>query len=250
MPGHGTAHEEASDWLSVGDAARVLGMSRTTLLAAEDAGMISPYRTPGGHRRYSRAAVRQYLDRVGGSAGPEHDPALEASPVGTSHHRSELHRASGGGLDRHDLAATVRQALRPVVQALDGDSGGVYLLREDRLDFCAAFGVPRWLTERLAEAEPPQPVRQAARTHGVQIFRPVEIEFPGPRSTGHGLAMALRRDRQTVGALFLVTAREIISAELRIVEAFGDLICTVVEQQRQVADLERRLRRIAALCTD
>ncbi|MCW2719113.1 MAG: hypothetical protein JWR81_2935, partial [Pseudonocardia sp.] len=35
-------------WLSVGEASRALGMSRTTLLAAEEAGLVAPMRTPGG----------------------------------------------------------------------------------------------------------------------------------------------------------------------------------------------------------
>jgi len=39
-------------WLSVSEAGRALGLSRTSLLAAEEAGLLASLRTPGGHRRY------------------------------------------------------------------------------------------------------------------------------------------------------------------------------------------------------
>jgi len=42
-------------WLSVSEAGRALGLSRTSLLAAEEAGLLASLRTPGGHRRYRPA---------------------------------------------------------------------------------------------------------------------------------------------------------------------------------------------------
>ena len=50
-------------WLTIGEACRVLGISRTTLLAAEDAALIAPARTPGGHRRYPADEVWALLRR-------------------------------------------------------------------------------------------------------------------------------------------------------------------------------------------
>ena len=60
-------------WLSVSEAGRALGLSRTSLLAAEDAGLLTPVRTPGGHRRYRPDDLRRYLHAAGARDGT--DPA-------------------------------------------------------------------------------------------------------------------------------------------------------------------------------
>jgi len=41
------------DWLSIGEAAKFLGVSRDTLRRWEKRGKIKSYRTPGGRRRYT-----------------------------------------------------------------------------------------------------------------------------------------------------------------------------------------------------
>lgn len=56
----------ASSWLGLGSASRLLGISPATLRRWSDSGRIKAYTTPGGHRRFSRAAVEGMLpaDRV------------------------------------------------------------------------------------------------------------------------------------------------------------------------------------------
>jgi excisionase family DNA binding protein len=48
-------------WLSLGDAARLLGVDVSTLRAWADAGKLRVYRTPGGHRRFSVADLSAVL---------------------------------------------------------------------------------------------------------------------------------------------------------------------------------------------
>jgi excisionase family DNA binding protein len=55
---------ERPDWLSVGVAARRLGVDRDTLRRWADSGRIAAFTTPGGHRRFSRRAIdRLVADR-------------------------------------------------------------------------------------------------------------------------------------------------------------------------------------------
>jgi len=47
--------------LTASEAARVLGVSLSTVRRWSDAGVLPTYRTPGGQRRYSRAEVEQFV---------------------------------------------------------------------------------------------------------------------------------------------------------------------------------------------
>lgn len=58
-PGSSTAgsHARASDWIALGDASTLLGVSAATLRRWSDDGRVPVFTTPGGHRRYSRRAL-------------------------------------------------------------------------------------------------------------------------------------------------------------------------------------------------
>ena len=49
------------DWISLSEASRVLGVSPATLRRWSDAGRLRVFTTPGGHRRFSRAALEGLL---------------------------------------------------------------------------------------------------------------------------------------------------------------------------------------------
>lgn len=51
----------SADWLSIRQASRLLGAHIDTVRAWADAGLITSYRTPGGHRRFSRADLLTFL---------------------------------------------------------------------------------------------------------------------------------------------------------------------------------------------
>lgn len=217
-------------WLTVSEAARALGMSRTTLLAAEETGLLTPMRTPGGHRRYRLADLRAYQGREAPEARTaEPPPADPAPPPG--------------------LAGSVRAAVRPLVQALDAQCAGVYLLHDGVLKFAGAFGVPRWLAERLAASPPIPPLVAAVEAARARLFDAADLRFPDARATGHGLATPLLRTDRAIGVLFLVRPGHALHpAELGIMDAFCGLLGQHVEDQVRIAGLEQRLARIAAVC--
>ncbi len=53
------------DWLTLGQAAKYLGVAQSTMRKWSDLGRVSAFYTPGGHRRYRRADLDQFLDRSG-----------------------------------------------------------------------------------------------------------------------------------------------------------------------------------------
>jgi excisionase family DNA binding protein len=60
-----------SDWLSLGPAARLLGVDADTLRRWADAGRVEAFTTPGGHRRFSRRSIERLIaaNRPGASHG-------------------------------------------------------------------------------------------------------------------------------------------------------------------------------------
>ncbi len=57
------------DWLTLGQAAKYLGMAQSTIRKWSDNGRLPAFYTPGGHRRYRRRDLDIFLER-GGSAAP------------------------------------------------------------------------------------------------------------------------------------------------------------------------------------
>src|SRR5260221_10848507 len=57
--------KDDSEWLTLGQAARVLGVAQSTIRKWSDAGRVPAFYTPGGHRRYRRTDLESFLDRSG-----------------------------------------------------------------------------------------------------------------------------------------------------------------------------------------
>lgn len=66
-----------NQWLTLKDASELLGVHFTTLRAWADKGEIAVFRTPGGHRRFSVADLRRFLEQRAGQA-------VNAEPVADS----------------------------------------------------------------------------------------------------------------------------------------------------------------------
>jgi len=72
------------DWLTLGQAAKFLGVAQSTIRKWSDQGRVPAFYTPGGHLRYRRRDLEAFLDRSGPggrSAGPlvlvvDDDPSL------------------------------------------------------------------------------------------------------------------------------------------------------------------------------
>ena len=64
------AHTRAREpeWLTLGQAARYLGVAQSTIRKWSDSGRIRVYKTPGRHRRYRRGDLDAVLERSGPEA--------------------------------------------------------------------------------------------------------------------------------------------------------------------------------------
>src|SRR5438034_4906845 len=64
------------DWLTLGQAAKYLGVAQSTIRKWSDVGRVPAFYTPGGHRRYRRADLDAFLNRSGPSATPTESPVV------------------------------------------------------------------------------------------------------------------------------------------------------------------------------
>jgi excisionase family DNA binding protein len=58
------------DWLTLGQAAKHLGVAQSTIRKWSDSGRVPAFYTPGGHRRYRRADLDAFLSQSGGTTPP------------------------------------------------------------------------------------------------------------------------------------------------------------------------------------
>jgi excisionase family DNA binding protein len=78
------AHSEATrlapagepDWLTLGQAAKYLGVAQSTIRKWSDQGRVPAFYTPGGHRRYKRADLDSFLERSGPGAAAQEGPVV------------------------------------------------------------------------------------------------------------------------------------------------------------------------------
>ena len=62
-PGSRRVAAAQPEWLTLGQAAKYVGVAQSTMRKWSDLGRVSAFYTPGGHRRYRRADLDQFLDR-------------------------------------------------------------------------------------------------------------------------------------------------------------------------------------------
>src|ERR1700688_3388075 len=70
------AMRDDSEWLTLGQAARFLGVAQSTIRKWSDQGRVPAFYTPGGHRRYRRTDLDAFLERSGPSARPKTGPLV------------------------------------------------------------------------------------------------------------------------------------------------------------------------------
>jgi len=115
------------DWLSLGPAARLVGVDPDTLRRWADAGRIDVFTTPGGHRRFDRRA----LERVRASRHTRVQPlaSLGATPerLSRAYRRSYGSQgtarplAPGAEADREAYRQDGRRLVEALVMHLDAD---------------------------------------------------------------------------------------------------------------------------------
>ena len=119
------------DWLTLGQAAKFLGVAQSTIRKWSDQGRVPAFYTPGGHRRYRRRDLETFLDRSGPggrTGGPlvlvvdDDDRLREFMRVNLELEGSTVREASSGeeALDAIEDQAPALVLLDVVMPGIDG----------------------------------------------------------------------------------------------------------------------------------
>src|SRR5437879_11204936 len=65
-----------TEWLTLGQAARFLGVAQSTIRKWSDQGRVPAFYTPGGHRRYRRLDLDNFLNRSGPRGAAKQGPIV------------------------------------------------------------------------------------------------------------------------------------------------------------------------------
>lgn len=106
---------DQSDWIGLGEAAGILGVHPTTLRNWADQGDIPSQRTPGGHRRFQRRVIQQWLE--GGSGQPDAMPSEEQLMLHSALGHARL-QVSGGQLSGQPWYDNLDEGAREVHREL------------------------------------------------------------------------------------------------------------------------------------
>lgn len=159
MPPRSRPAPSGPQWLGLGDASRLLGVSTATVRRWADSGRLKPFTTPGGHRRFSRAALERLL------------------PVDRAR-RPEL---ASGGLTPARLTRAYRRGSAPVPR----DAAWLATLAQADRDTFRTLG-RRLAWELIAHLDAAGP---ESRTHHLAEATAVAVEY-GRRGAALGLSMS------------------------------------------------------------
>ena len=59
------------EWLTLGEAAKYLGVAQSTVRKWADSGRVETFKTPGGHRRFQREDIDRFMHGTSGATLPE-----------------------------------------------------------------------------------------------------------------------------------------------------------------------------------
>lgn len=225
----------APRFYTVKEACQYLGLSRMTLLEAEERQLIQPVRTPGGHRRYKHDQLIKYLTNVGPNK-PQSNAEAGYLPA----------LVPGGSPIQADQLMSLENALRQIVRLLQVEMGGIFTFNETsrRLALASSFGIPRWLL-----ANPITIGLEGVSGHALNRLEPItfdnaESELPlADMQSGQGICAALVVAEQKLGTvqIFSTQRRQFFPSEINILATFAIYLAELIAYRRLLQTQQKLL---------
>src|SRR5438045_8852865 len=95
-PGQRRPAGAQTEWMTLGQAAKYLGVAQSTIRKWSDVGRVPAFYTPGGHRRYRRADLDAFLERSGPGKPARGPLVLVVDDGPQERHGGRVHRDAEG----------------------------------------------------------------------------------------------------------------------------------------------------------
>jgi excisionase family DNA binding protein len=154
-------------WLSLKEASELLGIHFTTLRKWSDDGVIRVFRTAGGHRRFSVADLRHFLETRASRGSPPDSEALVDAAVGQVRAEIEKMRHEHG-VWAQSLSTEERDMTRQRGRQLFS-LAIAYVVKPAQRDYLVSEGRRLGFEYGIEAAQGKMPLVEAGRA--VQLFR-------------------------------------------------------------------------------
>lgn len=226
---------------SIKNACNYLGVSRMTLLNAEERGLLTPERTQGGHRRYTKAMLDSYLQ----STRTEWEGRKFVSEQLQGFHLMEFIRNQNRQLTSIDEQRT--NTLRNLVQLLDIEAGAIYLFNEGtQLYLYDSIGIPNWIVAESTILSRAGISAEVVRRCQPYIYDRNESEIPFHLEVGQGICAPLVYMNEVLGVVHLVSSHrcQFFPSEVHIVSTIAVYLASLIFNAKlfaQQQNMERQL---------
>ncbi|MFQ6057279.1 MAG: GAF domain-containing protein [Anaerolineae bacterium] len=230
--------------LSMKEACHYLGVSRTTLLNIEGEGLISPARTPGGHRRYSIEELERVLSLSRDIFGRRPSPRGPGVKFSLPHFIEEL--ATSPASTEQIMAEAIKQ----LVWLFQGDMGAIFTLDDEgSLRLQASYRLPDELIETLSRDSNEGVSARVLATKQPLVYSEAESEIPLPPGQAQGVCVPLIYRDTAMGVLHIISMNryQFFPSEINVLSAIAIYLASLIVSSQYLRQYQQRLDELAFL---
>lgn len=230
--------------LTVKDACNYLGVSRMTLLKAEEKGLLKPEATPGGHRRYTLESLETYMH----STRAAHEERQFVSPAQGGFLLPQfISRLSAQPVAPDEL---LNEALRNLVLLLQAEVGAVFVVDEGgQLRLHASFGIPHWVLKDLTVLGEQSLSTEALRRRQPLVYTTAESEIPLRLEGGQGICAPLIYRNESLGVVHVISSHryQFFPSEINILATIAVYLASLIVNSQLLVQQQILLKELSLL---
>ena len=223
--------------LPIGEACLYLGVSRATLLKAEEQGLIRPVRTPGGHRRYGKEDLDRLLQHSVAVFEQGHDYRSRPKttlPVFINQMASNL----------SPLEEVAYEAIRLLGDSFQADIGAIFALdNHEQLCLLAAYGVP----DEAASTWVSNAITTRVMRDGLPLgYEHVNVDLAGIRGSFQAVCVPLIYRGVTLGVFHLISTHryQFYPSEVSILKMVAVYLASLIVDNDRLRQHQRHIKEL------
>ncbi len=229
---------------SMREAENYLGVSRMTLLDAEDKNLISPERTQGGHRRYTVEMLEQLLKA-------NRSDCEERANLTQGQRSFQLSQFLAQLDDNHtSFQEQLDDALRNLVLLLQVEAGAVYLQDSgNQLLLRSSYGIPYWVTAEAQYIKPGGISEKVVQQRKSAVYNGAKSEIPLRLEVRQGICVPLIYLDQVLGVVHILSTHrsQFFPSEINIATTIAVYLASLVVNSQLLAQQQTLVQELSLL---